>query len=116
MEGNPRLVAHLRRERNSGIVKAKKKEVLRTKGKLACEVCKFDFAQMYGQYGEDFYEIHHLKQLSKADGTVKTELCDLAIVCVCSNCHRIIHRTDPILSITKLSKIISSNGSKAKEK
>lgn len=103
-EGNPRLVAHLRRERNASLVKAKKKATLKTTGKLRCEVCKFDFSEVYGEYGEDFCEVHHLKQLSKADGVVKTELQDLAVVC--SNCHRIIHRTEPMLGIAELSKII----------
>lgn len=103
-EGNPRLVAHLRRERNASLVKAKKKMILKATGKLRCEVCKFDFSETYGEYGEDFCEVHHLKQLSKADGVVKTELQDLAVVC--SNCHRIIHRTDPMPGIAELSKIV----------
>lgn len=102
LEGNPRLVAHLRRERSSAIVKAKKEAVLKATGKLCCEVCGFDFKNIYGELGEGFCEVHHVYPLSKADGMVKTELKDLAIVC--SNCHRIIHRSDPMLSIDKLSK------------
>lgn len=102
LEGNPRLIAHLRRERNPAIVKAKKEAVLRTTGKLCCEVCGFDFQDIYGELGDGFCEVHHLQPLSKADGVVKTELKDLAIVC--SNCHRIIHRTNPMLSISDLTK------------
>ena len=102
LEGNPRLVAHLRRERNSAIIKAKKDAILQTTGKLCCEACGFDFKEMYGKFGDGFCEVHHLQPLSKADGVVKTELGDLAIVC--SNCHRIIHRTDPMISIPNLSK------------
>lgn len=101
-EGNPRLVKHLRRERNSAIVKAKKDTILRATGKLCCEACGFDFKEVYGKNGDGFCEVHHLQPLSKADGVVKTELGDLAIVC--SNCHRIIHRTDPMLSISSLAK------------
>lgn len=102
LEGNPRLVAHLRRERSTAIVKAKIEVTLQTKGKLCCEVCGFDFKAVYGQLGDGFCEVHHLQPLSKADGVVKTELKDLAIVC--SNCHRIIHRSDPMVSISGLSK------------
>ena len=102
LEGNPRLVAHLRRERNSAIIKAKKDATLRATGKLCCEACGFDFKKVYGEFGDGFCEVHHLQPLSKADGVVKTELGDLAIVC--SNCHRIIHRSDPMLSIPNLSK------------
>lgn len=106
-EGNPRLVAHLRRERNAAIVKSKKAAVIKATGKLCCEVCDFDFKEFYGELGEGFCEVHHLQPLSKADGKVKTELKDLAIIC--SNCHRIIHRSDPMPSIEKLSKVLRRN-------
>jgi 5-methylcytosine-specific restriction enzyme A len=101
-EGNPRLVAHLRRERNAAIVKAKKASVLKATGRLCCEVCRFDFKEFYGETGDGFCEVHHLQPLSKADGRIKTELIDLAVIC--SNCHRIIHLLDPMPSIENLSK------------
>ncbi len=104
LEGNPRLTAHLKRERSSAIVKAKRKATLATTGKLCCEACGFDFKDAYGEYGEGFCEVHHIQPLSKADGIVVTELKDLAIVC--SNCHRIIHRSEPMLSIAHLSKVV----------
>lgn len=103
-EGNPRLVAHLRRERNAAIIKAKKASILKATGRLCCEVCGFDFKEFYGDPGEGFCEVHHLQPLSKADGKVRTELNDLAIIC--SNCHRVIHRLDPMPSIEGLSKKI----------
>ncbi|MEZ2379015.1 HNH endonuclease [Enterobacter sp. RCC_40] len=102
LEGNPRLVAHLRRERNPAVVKSKKEAVLLATGKLCCEACGFDFKEVYGAIGSGFCKVHHLQPLSKADGVVNTELTDLAIVC--SNCHRMIHRTDPMLSISRLVK------------
>lgn len=106
-EGNPRLVSHLKRERNNSIVKKKKQEVLAKTCALRCEVCDFDFRKVYGEYGSEFCEVHHLLPLHKADGVVETKLSDLAIVC--SNCHRIIHRTDPMPSIPALSKVVSDN-------
>lgn len=106
-EGNPRFVTHLKRERNPALVKAKKKEVLKKLGKLCCEVCTFDFKKTYGEFGEGFCEVHHLKQLSKADGIVETELKDLAVVC--SNCHRIIHKENPMLSIEQLRQVINAH-------
>lgn len=106
-EGNPRLASHLIRERNNSIVREKKKEVLAKTGALRCEICDFDFKKVYGKYGSEFCEVHHRLPLHQADGVVKTELSDLAIVC--SNCHRIIHRTDPMPSIQDLSKIVSDN-------
>lgn len=105
-EGNPRLVTHLQRERNPALIKAKKKEVLKKTGKLCCEVCAFDFKKTYGEIGEGYCEVHHLKQLSKTDGVVETELKDLAIVC--SNCHRIIHKQNPMLKISQLRQVINA--------
>ncbi len=104
-EGNPRLVTHLKRERSPKLVKAKKKEALKKTGKLCCEVCDFDFKATYGEIGEGFCEVHHLKQLSKADVEVKTELKDLAVVC--SNCHRIIHKQNPMLKLEQLRRVIN---------
>jgi 5-methylcytosine-specific restriction protein A len=106
-EGNPRLVAHLRRERNTSIVEKKKRETLAKTGSLECEVCGFDFERIYGKHGRAFCEVHHLTPLHKSDGVVRTELGDLAIVC--SNCHRIIHRIAPMPSVRDLARMIRAN-------
>jgi len=106
-EGNPRLVTHLQRERNPMLVKEKKKEVLQKTGKLCCEACDFDFKKTYGKIGEGYCEVHHLQQLSKSDGIVETELKDLAIVC--SNCHRIIHKHNPMREISQLRQAINDH-------
>lgn len=104
-EGNPRLVAHLRRERNPSLVEKKKKSVLAAEGKLCCEACGFDFEARYGQYGHGFCEVHHLKPISQMDKGHVTTLADLAVVC--SNCHRIIHRIDPMPTIDQFKKFIA---------
>ncbi|RPE70770.1 putative HNH restriction endonuclease [Tibeticola sediminis] len=103
-EGVSRLVSHLRRERNRAIVEAKKVATLNAKGRLCCEVCGFDFAATYGALGEGFCEVHHLVPLSAASDSVTTTLNDLAILC--SNCHRIIHRSDPMLSVSQLAEVV----------
>lgn len=41
-EGNPRLVAHVKRERAYGVSRAKKAEHRRLHGRLVCERCDFD--------------------------------------------------------------------------
>lgn len=96
-EGGRRLITHLRRERNPQIIEAKKSQVLRAAGALKCEVCTFDFVEKYGQLGHGFCEAHHIIPLSDSNREVETRLEDLAILC--SNCHRMIHRTKPMLSI-----------------
>lgn len=103
-EGTARLVSHLRRERNQAIVEAKKAQTLNANGRLCCEVCGFDFSATYGALGEGFFEVHHLVPLSATSDSVTTTLDDLAILC--SNCHRIIHRSDPMLSVSQLSEVV----------
>ncbi|MBI5430847.1 MAG: HNH endonuclease [Nitrosomonadales bacterium] len=104
-EGAMRLVYHLRRERNRTLVEAKKAAVQKAKGALCCEVCGFDFSATYGRLGEGFCEVHHLLPLSTATESVTTTLDDLAVLC--SNCHRIIHRSTPMLSVAELSTVVA---------
>ncbi len=93
-EGRKKFVTHLRRERDPRIIKAKKDQVLNETGKLACEACGFDFKQVYG---EDFAEAHHRALLSAVETETETTLNDLAILC--ANCHRMIHRTEPMETV-----------------
>jgi 5-methylcytosine-specific restriction protein A len=107
VEGDPRLRAHIARERNSSIIKKKRNKVLAEKGCLKCEACDFDFFEVYGESGKEFCEIHHLVPLHKSDGIIKTKLSDLAVVC--SNCHRMLHRAKPMLSVESLKQTIERN-------
>ena len=64
----------------------------------------FDFSTTYGLLGKGFCEVHHLSPLSASDESVTTTFADLAVVC--SNCHRILHRSDPMLSIAELAVVV----------
>ena len=99
LEGEQKFVTHLRRERDAKIVNAKKQKVLRESGMLQCEVCGFNFKEKYGEIGADFCEAHHITPLSEAGQVVETRLHDLVILC--SNCHRMIHKTNPMESIAE---------------
>lgn len=100
IEGTVIYKFHKMIERNRKIVDRKKKNYLNNHGKLDCEVCGFDFYKVYGSIGEGFIEAHHKLPLSKLNGTTKTNLNDLALVC--SNCHRMLHREINTLSIDGL--------------
>lgn len=105
-EGQVTTQLHRSRERDSAIVEAKKVAARKSQGKLICEVCEFDFAKVYGKRGDGFIECHHIKPLSDLSplgGT--TGLSDLALVC--SNCHRMIHRKSPWLSINQLKNLLA---------
>ena len=99
-EGALSLEEHLVRERNAALAAAKRADVLRTTGRLVCETCSFDFAVSYGEIGNGFCEVHHTKPLGLRSGSETTSLQDLAILC--SNCHSIIHRTDPKWNVAAL--------------
>jgi 5-methylcytosine-specific restriction protein A len=105
-EGRLRFVEHLRRERNRTIIQAKKRQVLHTTGQLTCEVCGFNFEQVYGHVGQGFCEVHHKVPLAASGTEITTTLEDLAILC--SNCHRMVHRTNPFKSIEELKRLVTS--------
>ena len=104
-EGAPSIRWHLHRERDPKIAAAKRRQVLAKTGRLACAVYSFDFQQKYGKHGAGFCEVHHLRPLADADGEIKTRLDDLEVVC--SNCHRMIHRSRPFLTPEQLRSKIS---------
>lgn len=97
-EGRRRLAKHYVGERNPAIVKAKKRLVFAEHGCLKCEVCDFDFYEMYGDQGEGVCDCHHQVAISR--GERRTQLHELHIVC--PNCHRMLHNSAPMLTIANL--------------
>lgn len=71
---------------------------------LKCVVCGLDFAEAYGELGEGFIHVHHLRPLSEIAGEYEVNpITDL--VPVCPNCHAMLHRRNPPLSPDELRKI-----------
>ena len=105
-EGKLLTRTHRYRERDPRIVKQKKSKALQEIGRLECEGCGFDFKEKYGSHGDGFIECHHIKPVSEIELGEKTTLGDLLLVC--SNCHRMIHRHQPWLSISELKELIGS--------
>jgi 5-methylcytosine-specific restriction enzyme A len=104
-EGRLLTRRHLARERNPTVVRRKKAEVLKKFGRLACECCGFDFAQRYGKLGGGFAECHHTAPVSTLKDGHRTRTADLAIVC--ANCHRMLHRARPMLTIAALKELLA---------
>lgn len=66
-----------------------------------CAVCGMTFEKKYGQLGKDFIHVHHLKPLTLTDGAyIIDPIEDLRPVC--PNCHAMLHRREPPLSIDEL--------------
>ena len=90
VEGYKKLMPHLRRERGSGLARAKKRAFKRKHGRLFCEQCKLDPEAVFGVgIGEACIEVHHILPLGTDQNVRKTKLTDL--ICVCANCHKVIH-------------------------
>ncbi|QCP08431.1 HNH endonuclease [Micrococcus luteus] len=106
-EGMTRAVRHLRRERDPKLRAAKITSMVAAGGRIACEICGFDFEQTYGAVGQGYIEVHHVRPLHDS-GPVLTRLEDLALLC--SNCHRMIHRARPWLTPGELAARIADRG------
>ncbi len=92
LEGNPKLVTHLIRERKPKLRKDKLAAVKQETGSLACECCNFEAAIKFPGLESPIVEVHHRTMLSSQPGAVEIKLGDLAVLC--PTCHRAIHRTD----------------------
>lgn len=105
VEGRKKQRLHYLRERNSALVSFVKEQFKVKHGKLFCQICNFDFEQKYGTHGKDFIEAHHLLPVSELDEKGE-ETKPENIILVCSNCHRMIHRTRPWLKFEEMKKIL----------
>lgn len=84
---------------------ANRKEAIRIHG-TRCMVCDFDFEEVYGELGKDFIEVHHTKPLSSLEYEVEVNP-EEDLVCLCSNCHRMIHRNkNKIMTVEELKKLM----------
>ena len=71
---------------------------------LTCSVCNFNFGKEFGKLGEGFIHVHHLKQLAHIGKEYKIDpIKDLRPIC--PNCHSMLHRKNPPLSIKELIQI-----------
>lgn len=70
-----------------------------------CSVCEFDFEQKYGALGKGFIHIHHMVPIASCGGAYNIDpVNDLKPVC--PNCHAMLHRRTPPLSINELKYIL----------
>lgn len=77
-----------------------------------CFGCGFNFGDHYGKRGEGYIEIHHVKPLYSLDGEVEVDV-DKELIPLCSNCHRMVHRSKKdVLTLDDLKRIIIENKNK----
>jgi hypothetical protein len=67
----------------------------------AFSVCDFNFENSYGPLGAGYVVIHHVTPVSQLGPDYELDP-SRDLVALCANCHAMVHRTDPPLSITEL--------------
>ncbi len=73
-----------------------------------CSVCEFDFEKNYGELGKGFIHVHHLVPVSDISRIYQVNpIKDLRPVC--PNCHSMLHKRNPPLTIEELKSILNSN-------
>lgn len=66
-----------------------------------CTVCGLDLGEKYGELGKGFIHVHHIVPLSDiGENYIVDPINDL--VPVCPNCHAMLHRRNPPLTVDEL--------------
>ena len=99
-ETRRKLRAHYKIDRSRKIRSVKVEQFKAKYGAIYCENCSFDFSKKYGRRGDGFIEVHHIVPLAAILPNTVTYLTDLLLLC--SNCHRMVHRSRPDLSPAEL--------------
>lgn len=70
-----------------------------------CIVCDFDFEKTYGELGKGFIHVHHLTPIADIGEHYEVDpIKDMRPVC--PNCHAMLHRDEPPLTIEELKSLI----------
>jgi predicted HNH restriction endonuclease len=80
---------------------AKARRVCIARYGVDCFICGFNFKSVYGEAGDGFIHVHHLKPLSEVGE--EYELHPVKhLRPVCPNCHAMIHRKTPAHTIEEM--------------
>jgi 5-methylcytosine-specific restriction protein A len=75
-----------------------------------CQACDLKFAERYGDIGKGFIEAHHLRPIATLEEGVPVKYdvaTDFAVLC--SNCHRMIHRSNDPSDLVAFRQLINDN-------
>jgi HNH endonuclease len=74
---------------------------------LDCSACGFNFCKVFRELGEGFIHVHHIRPISEIAEEYEVDpVKDLRPVC--PNCHAMIHRRSPPLSIEEIKKLLNT--------
>ncbi|WP_445664412.1 HNH endonuclease [Fodinibius sp. AD559] len=102
-EGTPYSVKMTRYERSS----LNRAACIEIHG-VSCKVCSMDFEEYYGQIGEGYIHVHHKIPLSEIDDSYTINP-KKDLVPVCPNCHAMLHKKTPPLTVKELKKKLTTN-------
>lgn len=101
LEESKRYKVHRRIERNPSASAA-----VKAHHGCNCQACGFEFQNMYGGLGVSFIEVHHLRPLATLTEDEAVLYGPDQFAVLCSNCHRMIHRTDDPSDLAAFRKLI----------
>ncbi len=101
-EGIKRTITVNSYERN-----AKARQLCVKHWKAICAVCSFDFEKTYGELGKGFIHVHHLTPVSQIGKTYQVDPIN-DLIPVCPNCHSMLHKEEPPLTIDELKILIQT--------
>ncbi len=102
-EGIKRIVIVNSYERNS-----KARQLCVKHWKAICVVCNFDFEKTYGEIGKGFIHVHHLTPISQIGKSYQIDPIN-DLIPVCPNCHSMLHRQEPPLTIDELKTLLNND-------
>lgn len=70
-----------------------------------CNACDTNLEDIYGEIAKDFIHVHHIVPLSDIKEEYKLNPVE-DLIPICPNCHSIIHRYKPILTVEELRRLI----------
>lgn len=103
LEGASRIVSVNAYERS-----AKARDACIAKHGYKCVACSFDFEFVYGGLGKNYIHVHHIVPLHK----IKREYIlnpETDLVPLCPNCHAMVHRNTPALTIEELKECLATH-------
>ena len=73
-----------------------------------CQVCTFDFGNVYGDLGKDFIHVHHVIDIATIGTDYSVDpIKDL--IPVCPNCHSMLHKKKPAYLVKELKEMMNKH-------
>lgn len=71
----------------------------------SCKACGFDFERTYGYLGSGFIHVHHVVSITRLRPDYRINPVN-DLVPLCPNCHAMVHKHDPPLSVSELKQLL----------